>query len=197
SNLAALAASASQINLTWVDNASNETGFKVERSADGVTFAQVALVGANVTAYSDTGLAAAAQTYYRHRPTTAACASPDSNVTAAFTPPLPDALPTSSNLAALAASASQINLTWVDNASNETGFKVERSTDGTTFTQVATVGANVTAYSNTGLAAAAQYYYRVRATNAAGDSAYSNEVAGASGRDTAAPAAPTNAADAA
>src|SRR5204863_4036667 len=79
-----------------------------------------------------------------------------------------------SNLAAAAASSSQIKLTWTDNSTNETGFKVERSTDGTTYAQVATVGANVTSYSDTGLAAGTKYSYRVRATNAAGDSAYSN-----------------------
>ena len=83
-----------------------------------------------------------------------------------------------SNLTADGTSTSQINLTWTDNATNATGFKVERSTDGTTFSQVALVGANVTAYADTGLAAATTYYYRVQATNAAGDSAYSDVASG-------------------
>jgi hypothetical protein len=71
-------------------------------------------------------------------------------------------------------SSSQINLSWTDNSNNETGFKVERSSDGTTFTQIATVGANVTTYADTGLPALTKYYYRVRAYNAGGNSAYSN-----------------------
>jgi hypothetical protein len=71
-------------------------------------------------------------------------------------------------------SSSQINLSWTDNSNNETGFKVERSTDGTTFTQIATVGANVTMYVNTGLSPLTRYYYRVRAYNTGGNSAYSN-----------------------
>jgi len=81
-----------------------------------------------------------------------------------------------SALSATAASTSQINLAWTDNASNETGFKIERKTgSGGTWAQIATVGANVKTYSNTGLAASTQYFYRVRANNAGGDSAYSNE----------------------
>jgi hypothetical protein len=71
-------------------------------------------------------------------------------------------------------SSSQINLSWTDNSNNETGFKVERSTDGTTFTQIATVGANVTMYGNTGLSALTEYDYRVRAYNVGGNSTYSN-----------------------
>jgi F5/8 type C domain len=71
-------------------------------------------------------------------------------------------------------SASQINLVWVDNATNEASYRVERSTNGTTFTVVATLGTNVTTYANTGLVAATTYWYRVVASNSVGDSAYSN-----------------------
>jgi len=78
-------------------------------------------------------------------------------------------------LTAAAASSSQINLAWSDNSSDETGFKIERSLTATSgFAQIATVGANATSYSNTGLSASTTYYYRVRAYNGAGDSAYSN-----------------------
>ncbi len=78
------------------------------------------------------------------------------------------------NLVATAVSASQINLRWTDNASNETGFEIERSLDAASFARIATVGANVTTYQNTGLAKNRRYYYRVRAYNAAGASPYSN-----------------------
>jgi hypothetical protein len=79
-----------------------------------------------------------------------------------------------SNLTAVPASSSLINLAWQDNASNETGFKIERSTDGVNFTQIATVGADVKSYGDTNVAQGSTYSYRVRATNSAGDSAYSN-----------------------
>ncbi len=77
-------------------------------------------------------------------------------------------------MSATPVSTSQINLSWTDNSSNEDGFKLERSTDGTTFTPIALVGANVTTFANTGLGRNKRYYYRVRATNASGNSSYSN-----------------------
>jgi fibronectin type 3 domain-containing protein len=83
------------------------------------------------------------------------------------TAPLPPAAPAS--LTATPASASQINLSWAA-SSGATGYKIQRSTDGVTFSPLATVG-SVTAYSNTGLSAGTLYYYRVLASNAAGDSA--------------------------
>ena len=84
-------------------------------------------------------------------------------------------------LAASAVSGTQINLAWVDNANNETGFKIERKTGaGGTYVQIGTVGADVTTYSNTGLTAGTPYYYRVRATSAFGDSTYSPEASATS-----------------
>jgi endo-1,4-beta-xylanase len=80
-----------------------------------------------------------------------------------------------SGLAATAASASQINLTWADNASNETAYKVEQATAATgPWTEIAgTLANNTTSYSVTGLAASTTYYFRVRAGNVVGNSAYS------------------------
>lgn len=90
-------------------------------------------------------------------------------VNPAPTPPLAPV-----NLTATAASSSQINLSWTAGSANHTGFKIERSSNGTTYTQVGTTAANVTTFSNTGLTAATLYYYRVCANNAQGDSPYSN-----------------------
>jgi acid phosphatase type 7 len=88
--------------------------------------------------------------------------------------PVLPAAPT--NLSATTVSRSQINLSWVDNSDNETGFKIERCKNATctNFVQVAQVGANVTTFANTGLTKNTTYNYRVRAFNAGGNSAYSN-----------------------
>jgi predicted outer membrane repeat protein len=80
-----------------------------------------------------------------------------------------------SNLTATAAGTGQVNLGWADQSSSETGFKIERSTDGNIFTQIATVAANVMTYSDAGLTPGTHYWYRVRATSSTGDSAYSNQ----------------------
>lgn len=81
-----------------------------------------------------------------------------------------------SGLSASAVSTSQINISWTDNSSNETGFRIERKTgSGGTYSEVTTVGANVTSFNNTGLSASTAYYYRVRAYNGSGNSSFSNE----------------------
>ncbi len=86
--------------------------------------------------------------------------------------PLPAA---PSNLVATALSRTQINLTWTDNSGNEDDFKIERCAGATctNFSQIATVGANVKSYSNTGLKKNTSYRYRMRAFNGSGNSAYS------------------------
>lgn len=87
-------------------------------------------------------------------------------------PPAPPAAP--SGLGATAAGSSQVNLTWNDNASNETSYQVERSTNGSTFSLAATLGADAESYSDTGRSANTTYWYRVRAVNGGGNSGYSN-----------------------
>src|SRR5437867_5741446 len=55
-----------------------------------------------------------------------------------------------SNLSASAVSSTEIDLSWQDNSSNESGFKIERApTSGGTWTQIATVGGGVLSYANT------------------------------------------------
>jgi hypothetical protein len=80
-----------------------------------------------------------------------------------------------SGLVATAVASNEIDLTWNDNASDESEFRVEVR-EGTTgaFTDVGAVGANVEAATLGGLDAATLYQVRVRARNAHGDSAYSN-----------------------
>ena len=174
SGLSASAASSSQVNLAWIDNSSNETGFKIERSGNGgSTYAQIATTTAS--SYSDTGLAAGTIYYYRVRAYNTAGDSSYSGAATATTQAGVTIPAAPSGLSASAASTSQINLAWTDNSANETGFRVERSSNGgSTFTQVAATTAN--SYSNTGLAAGTTYLYRVCAYNSAGNSAYSGSV---------------------
>ncbi|MBN1919602.1 MAG: fibronectin type III domain-containing protein [Anaerolineae bacterium] len=195
-SLSATAASTTQINLTWVDASNNESGFKIERSANGTSgWAQIGTVGANVTTYNSTGLTCGTPYYYRVRSYNTAGNSAYSNTANATTSACPPAIPAApTNLSATAASAMQINLTWTDASNNETGFKIERSANGANgWVEIATVGANVTVYSNTELTCGTPYYYRVRSYNTAGNSAYSNMAnATTSACPPTIPAAPTN-----
>jgi FtsP/CotA-like multicopper oxidase with cupredoxin domain len=87
-------------------------------------------------------------------------------------PPTVPADPT--NLSASAVSSSQINLSWTDNATDESSYVVERSSGGSAFSFLAAMSADITSYSDTGLLAETTYSYRVNASNGAGDSGYSN-----------------------
>jgi len=180
--LIALATSGSQIDLSWKEASSNESGFTVERSTDGITFTQIATLNANAVSYSNTGLAASTSYTYRVNSFITDVGSTSSAIVTATTLAPPPAAPTA--LAAPSVTSTQINLTWTDASTNETGFKVERCTGSTctNFVEVAQVGANLKAYSSTGLVRATTYRFRVRAFNLNGNSAYSSIVAKATAR---------------
>jgi len=72
--------------------------------------------------------------------------------------------------------AAQLSLSWSDNATNESGSRIERRLNPVgSYSEIATVGSNVTTYSDTTVTAGLGYCYRVRAYNSVGNSGYSNE----------------------
>jgi regulation of enolase protein 1 (concanavalin A-like superfamily) len=94
------------------------------------------------------------------------------HVTLERTPPAPPAAP--ADLAATTQSEGRIELTWTNTAENQAGFKVEVSTDGELFYEIADLAAAATAFVNTGLSNPTNNTYRVRAYNSGGHSPYSN-----------------------
>lgn len=183
-NLVLTTVSTSCIDLSWRDNSNNETGFRIERKTEKGNYTQIATVGANVTSYSCTGLAN--NTWYTFRVSAYNAAGDSySREEKATTGPVPEA---PSNLVAKTVSASCIDLTWRDNSNNETGFIIERKTEDGDYSQVATVKANVTSFSNKGLKNDTEYTYRVRAYNSFASSPYSREASAVTGTPPAAPA---------
>jgi hypothetical protein len=80
-------------------------------------------------------------------------------------------------VATLLSTPRRVSLTWTDNATNETGYKIYRSSDGgTTWTLVGQVGANATSFTDTSVVRKKTYKYRVQAYNDIGTSAFSNVV---------------------
>lgn len=168
-----VANSKTMIWLLWDDNSSSEQGTYVERSLNGTSgWTQIGTTSPNVESIIDTGRTCGTDYYYRVRAYNEAGNSPYSNVLRTNTTECTSTAPT--NLILSNATQTSIKLTWGDNSSNETGFRIERSPNGTTFTEIATVGANVETYTSTGLTCNTTYYYRVRSYNAGGNSAYTN-----------------------
>ena len=105
--------------------------------------------------------------------------------TTALTAPTLTATPDTS--VALNSSEGAVDLNWT-NVTSETGYKVFRSDNNSTFTQITTPAADATSYSNTGLDDNSTYYYKVAAVYAGGDA--NSNIASAATPDRTAPPAP-------
>jgi hypothetical protein len=70
----------------------------------------------------------------------------------------------------------QVQLTWVNNATNATNIVIERAGADNVFAEIVTLPSTALTYTNTGLTVGNTYKYKVRAKAAATYSAYSNEV---------------------
>ncbi len=195
SGLSAVLQNGPQVGLAWTETANNETSFVVERSDNGGAFAALATLPANSVNYTDTAVAAGNAYTYRVMAANAGGPSAYSN-TASVTLNAPPATPTALTYTLLT-NPTRVRLAWLDNATTETGFEVERSVNGGAYTLLTTVaarnGSGPVTYTNTGVTSGNIYSYRVRAINAAGSSAYTNVVSVTIGSI---PVAPTNLTDA-
>ncbi|MGV3774567.1 MAG: glycoside hydrolase family 9 protein, partial [Verrucomicrobiales bacterium] len=102
----------------------------------------------------------------------------------AVTPPIP---PSPSHLFVKTLSRSSIQISWRDNSTNETGFRIYRSLDGSSFNEIVTLNANVILWKDYTVKPDTTYYYAVMAFNKAGES---SEVVGSSVTFPYPPAAP-------
>ena len=192
--------SATKVTVTWADNSNNETGFVVERSTDnGTSWTKLLLAtqaysvraGTAATAsYVDTLVAPVQNGTYQYRvsavkqtgtgttavTTAIAAALSASNVLDVSLPAAP------TGLSVTPGATTTVNVSWTDNATNETGFTLQRATDAAftkalTTTKVAAAVSGTGSVYNlppvTGLKKGTTYYFRVAATNVLGASGYS------------------------
>jgi glucose/arabinose dehydrogenase len=169
--LRAIPISNAQIRLTWTDDCTGESGFRIERKTGAGSFAEVRTAGANATETIDGGLAPFTTYTYRLRAYAPRSFSDYSNEAAAATavPPAP------AGLTARRARNRKIRLTWQDESGDESGFRLERRDGATGFAEIRTLPASTVAYTDAGLRRRTTYTYRVRAFNTHGQSPYSNE----------------------
>jgi hypothetical protein len=163
----ATAVSDAQIKIDWTDASGIETGYRIERSTTlNGTYTQA---GANLPAgtvtYTDSGLSATTQYFYR---VVTLSANGNKNTAAANATTLSVAVPAApTNLQAVPKSdAKAVQLTWTDAATNETGYRVERGSNSIgPFTVITTTAlpANTTTYTDNDatLNIGTEYFYRV------------------------------------
>jgi len=162
-----------QISLNWTDNATNETNYVVERSVNGGAFAILDnTLAADSTSYIDLDVAFGNYYEYYVAALNGLTMSDYSNLAAVDWTIVAPAAPT--NLAASVVSATQVDLSWTDNALNETGYIVVRSDNGGAFVVIDNLPADSVSYSDLTTAGGNSYTYRVAATNGVGSS-YSNQ----------------------
>lgn len=160
-------------------NAKPTTGFAIERRINDGSWTQIATVGWNVYSYTDNGATTGNRYTYRIRTyNTGMNNAGTGNVTQYssyattgtiyMTPTAP------SSCGASRSSDTKINVSWaVSSVNATTGFYVERSTDGGSYSRVATIGSNSTrSWSDTTTSAYHKYQYRVCAYNSKGSSGY-------------------------
>jgi parallel beta-helix repeat protein len=167
SNLTARTVSATQINLSWTDNSTDEWGFKIERQTAAGPITTI-VTAANVRTFNNTGLTANTRYSYRIFSYNGSGNSSYSwTITVSTTTP---AAP--KNLLATTTGALEIALTWTSGSSDVTGFLLERTDAAGTIKQIPIPLSQP--YLDSGLAATTTYSYRIRACNGSLNSAYSN-----------------------
>lgn len=165
-------ATGSDVNLTWVDNSGVEDGFQVLRGDAAWSLVVVATVSANTTSYHDPNLADGTY-YYGVRVTKDGGWSASSDQASVMVVTTPPAAPTGAD--ASPAGSTAIIVGWVDQSLNETGFRVERSTDGGANWEIAdTTSMSEASFTDNTRVAEQQACYRVIAFNSMGESSASN-----------------------
>ena len=178
SGLTATIVDGRRATLTWQDHATNETGYVVEEWIDS-DWQVVEQLGANAQSDTVYGVFRPQQAYeFRVRAFVLHGSelnsnnyeySRPSNVAVAASGYWPEAVV---SLTANVISNSVIDLYWASGGGDPTGYTVERSADGETWTLLATLPGTATYYRDSGLTDGTDYEYRVQALNDAGGSGY-------------------------
>ena len=158
--------------LVWKDAGDKEDGFIIERKTMSTDYTEVGRVNKNITGFKDTNLVPAMGYSYRVCAYNTIGISKYSNEVAIATPQIPPTTPLNLQVNV---KGTQINLSWQDTASNESGFLLERLIDGT-YTELCKLAPDTVKYQDNNVTPATDYSYRILAFNEVGYSDCSNEV---------------------
>ncbi len=162
------------IRLSWSNGTTSIAGHAIERSTDAVNWVAIASTTGTATNYYDnSGLSVLTTYYHRVRAFNYAGYSTYSNVATTTTIDFPPTAPSGIIVTPsfIGSSTWDMIVDWNDNSSNETGFVVQRSFNGSSYTHIATTSADTITYTDPSRTAGT-YSYRVRAFNSGGNSAF-------------------------
>ena len=160
----------SNVNISWNDVSVRENQYQVNRSTDGITFQSVGNLSANTTQYPDAYIVEQIVHHYTVRAVNSLVMSRFSDTVTVVTP-----LKAPDNLT-LSFTEDAVTLHWVDNSQKETSYIIERSEENNEqFEVIGEVSANTFEFNDETFDLSTRLFYRVRATNATGESAYSEE----------------------
>lgn len=175
SNLKAEMFNASTVRLSWINNSTKATKIIIERKSNpSVNFEEIATISSTNNEWDDGNIQLGMNYVYRIKAADASYSSEYSNQVSILTQPV--AINPPSNLFVVYIVGNIMQLSWVDNSSNEIGFIIERKEEnsGAEFQQIAFIGMNTTQYNDLGTTAQKTYSYRIAATDGVSKSAYSN-----------------------
>ncbi|MFZ3137199.1 MAG: S8 family serine peptidase [Thermodesulfovibrionales bacterium] len=177
--LSATGKSSSEMNVKWTDKALGEDNYRIERKSGSGSYTVIATLPYNSDSYLDTGLSEGGEYTYRITPFNYLPNPPSTELikTYGYSSEITGktTLRSPSNLFAFSVTISEIKLTWENNSGLADGFKIERKkTDETVWGEISQATGD--SYTDSGLAPATTYSYRIKAfSSAAGESDYSNE----------------------
>ena len=170
--IAVASAAQDRIGLSWVDNSSSESGFRIYRKRDSENWTLAASVAADVVSYADTNVDIDHSYTYRVQAfngvgeALAITSNTINLVEVVALPEVPVQVSVTRDLEALV-------LSWRSGGGQVDTYLVERAVNGGSWSQVASLNANQLAYEDLNIVYGDSYAYRVKAKNSAGSSAAS------------------------
>jgi fibronectin type 3 domain-containing protein len=165
-NLTVTPTSGTELDLSWSDP-SSVTTYNILQLIGG-TYTQIAQVPGNVNLYQATGLTQGTTNSYEVVAVNSTGSSAPAGPVSGITPTAP-ASP--SNLTFNSLTTTGVTLNWTNNATNATGYRINRQLESNNSQYITTLPATATSFTNTGLLPGRAYDYTVSAINLAGPSA--------------------------
>ena len=170
-NLIATVSNSSEITLSWTDQSTIETGFVIERAANGSTFGALDTVAADITTYTDAQITEGIDYQYRVYALVGSTNTDATNVATAGILTHPE------NLSVSSINSSTIRIAWDYSGNNASHYVIERQQGSGSFVRLDSIAiGDSQQYSDNTVEEALHYAYRIKTTDPNRSSDYSQSV---------------------